>query len=476
MVMGAVLLMVFVLPWAGVATYAATLVATLVVPYAVLRRRGGAPAAKPSPDQVDRLGQPVGAVVAAIARRRAVVLPIAFAVTAVAAVFAVQVPAVFDVEDFFSADTDFVRSLEAVDAHIGESGGEPAQLYVEGPLDDPAALALLAGHIAAIVDLDTDSLARNNGEVLVGGGVFAVFDAVFASPVAVAAIEAATGVAPTDTDGDGIPDTAAQVRAVYEVGRDRGIPFDAERLALTPDDVATSIAVDDDGYATVFSVGIVDSRSKESVAAAEEALTPVAEAIAADLGGVAQLTGSPFVREASLDATNRALQVSLPIAVVLCVLIAGVFLRSVRFGIVSVVPILMTVAWLYAFMERTGYAINIVTATIAAVSVGIGIDFAIHYIVRYREELGRTADRLDAVRAAGEGTGTALVASAVSSAVGFGILALAPMPLFAAYGLLTAIMIGFALVATLVVLPGLLVLITPRSATATGPEALVAAR
>ncbi|MDX1450310.1 MAG: MMPL family transporter, partial [Acidimicrobiia bacterium] len=136
-------------------------------------------------------------------------------------------------------------------------------------------------------------------------------------------------------------------------------------------------------------------------------------------------------------------------------------LRSIRYGLAAVIPILMVVAWLYGFMFVAGYAINIVTATIAAVSIGIGIDFAIHYIVRYREELASRFDRLAAVQAAGEGTGTALVASAVSSAVGFGILAFAPMPLFAAYGLLTALMITMALVATLTVLPGVLVVASP---------------
>jgi uncharacterized membrane protein YdfJ with MMPL/SSD domain len=64
------------------------------------------------------------------------------------------------------------------------------------------------------------------------------------------------------------------------------------------------------------------------------------------------------------------------------------------------------------------------------------------------------------VEITGAGTGLALVASAISSAVGFGILAFAPMPLFAAYGLLTMVMILMALVATLAVLPSLLVLIT----------------
>ena len=64
------------------------------------------------------------------------------------------------------------------------------------------------------------------------------------------------------------------------------------------------------------------------------------------------------------------------------------------------------------------------------------------------------------MRRAGEGTGLALVASALSSVVGFLILALAPMPLFASYGLLTAVMIALALTATLLVLPSLLVAVT----------------
>ena len=111
-------------------------------------------------------------------------------------------------------------------------------------------------------------------------------------------------------------------------------------------------------------------------------------------------------------------------------------------------------------MFVAGFAINLVTATIGAVSIGIGIDFAIHFAVRYREELSRGGHRYEAVRAAGEGTGVTLAASAASSIVGFAILALAPMPLFASYGLLTAVMIAMALAASLLVLPALLTLIT----------------
>ena len=99
-------------------------------------------------------------------------------------------------------------------------------------------------------------------------------------------------------------------------------------------------------------------------------------------------------------------------------------------------------------------------ASDAAVSIGIGIDFAIHFIARYREELIWRRKWQTALRVTGRGTGQALVASAAGSSVGFPILAFAPMPLFDPYGLLSALMIVFALVATLAVLPSVLMVIT----------------
>ena len=233
-------------------------------------------------------------------------------------------------------------------------------------------------------------------------------------------------------------------------------------MVLTPDDVRTVLSADN---GTRMQLQIPGSREVATISAAKETLQPLLDQLEADLQTVdnaaaVTLTGGPIVRQESLDGVQRALQISLPIAVVLCLIIASVFMRSLRYGAVSVIPILIVVSWLYAFMYLFGYSINLVTATIGAVSIGIGIDFAIHFAMRYREELERTGFREEAVRAAGEGTGVALVASAISSMVGFAILAFAPMPLFASYGFLTAIMIGMAGAASLLVLPSLLMAIT----------------
>jgi predicted RND superfamily exporter protein len=120
------------------------------------------------------------------------------------------------------------------------------------------------------------------------------------------------------------------------------------------------------------------------------------------------------------------------------------------------------VAWLYAFMYLFGFGLNFVTATIAAVSVGVGIDYAIHMTQRYREELGRSDDAYQALGRTAQGTGGALIASAATSILGFTIMAFAPMPMFSSYGILTAVMIFLAVTASLLVLPSLLLLVTPR--------------
>jgi predicted RND superfamily exporter protein len=462
--MAAVLLMVYVLPVVGVAALGLYLGAFVVVPVLTARRPG---AAEPVPTAAGAGGGSarVGRFIARTAAARVVMLPLAVVVTGLAALAAVRVPTEFDVKDFFSADTGFVRSLDALDRHVADRGGEPAQIYVEADLTDPAVVARVVEFSDELRGLGADGFGRDeNGAIRVERGVGDVLDAVWSSPAALPAIEAGTGISITDRNGDRVPDDPTQLNALWQFTRHSGIPLDADRLVRSPGDVRTAvwIAADGTASATVFELALTDTRGQGAIAAARDALAGPIAGLRADLGGDTEvaLTGSPIVRQASLEAISTALQVSLPIAVVLVLAIASFVMRSLRMGIVTVVPILMVVAWLYAVMEVFGFAINLVTATIGAVSLGIGIDFAVHFAMRYREELRATGSRQKAVQIAGEGTGTALIASALSSIVGFGIMALAPMPLFASYGLLTAVMILMALAASLLVLPGMLMLVT----------------
>ena len=168
---------------------------------------------------------------------------------------------------------------------------------------------------------------------------------------------------------------------------------------------------------------------------------------------------------------------SLPVAIVLTSLLvfitlffvfrafgrrmASILKRSGRYAGISMVPILLVVAWIYGFMYLVGYRINVITATIAAIAIGVGVDYATHFTVRFIEEFEHEPSRFPALRRAGEGTGGALAISAATSMTGFLVMATAPMPFFATFGVLTAVMIAFSLLVSLLVLPSLLMLITP---------------
>jgi predicted RND superfamily exporter protein len=275
---------------------------------------------------------------------------------------------------------------------------------------------------------------------------------------------AGTGVAITDADGDRIPDTPAQVRAAYDYMVAEGVPLNADTLVYDSDQVRETLfhnpATDQD-QGTIIVLGVLGTRQQAKVGIAREALerdlTPLRELPTISFAG---LTGSPFTRESVLQATTRALSISLPLAAVACFVILVIWMRSFSFALVTIIPVGLVVSWLYAFMYLAGFHLNFVTATVAAVSIGVGIDYSIHMTQRFREEWRRDPNPVAALQTAAGGTGVALTGSAASSVAGFAVMSFAPMPMFSTYGIITATMILMAAGAALLVLPSLLLVVS----------------
>ena len=264
-------------------------------------------------------------------------------------------------------------------------------------------------------------------------------------------------------NGDGYPDSPGAIRAVYDYISEAGVPAPHGGVALAPDAIA-GVLSDDGGttQATAVTVMVGSFTDGHVIVPAEEALNAAALSIEQAAPSLdASVSGEVLTSYHGLAAFTQSMVVSLPLAVLLTLILASLLLRSFRYALISVIPIAFVVTGVYAFMAVAGYTVNVVTATIAAIAVGVGIDFSTHFTARYREELEYQPDRLGAIRRAGEGTGGALVLSALTSLLGFMVMALAPNPVFATFGLLTSVMIGLALITALVVLPSMLVMATP---------------
>jgi predicted RND superfamily exporter protein len=125
--------------------------------------------------------------------------------------------------------------------------------------------------------------------------------------------------------------------------------------------------------------------------------------------------------------------------------------RALTLALITTFPILIVVVWLYGMIAAAGYGLNMVTVAIAAMSLGVGIDYVIHVVERYREERDKGRSVHSSLVAMGGASGLALVGSAVSDVTGFAIISFSPMGFFSLFGLFCALMIALSFIASMVI-------------------------
>ena len=170
------------------------------------------------------------------------------------------------------------------------------------------------------------------------------------------------------------------------------------------------------------------------------------------IGAVVALTG--IASYLFLGPTYGLMLAILAIALSLLWGTAPFYIATVTTG-----PILVVIIWLYAMVSLAGYGLNMVTVAIAAMSLGVGIDYVIHFIERYREEREEGSTPDISIAAVGGASGLALFGSAVSDIAGFMVINQSKMGFFSTFGLFCAIMIGLSLLASMVLTPAVLGLI-----------------
>ncbi len=146
--------------------------------------------------------------------------------------------------------------------------------------------------------------------------------------------------------------------------------------------------------------------------------------------------------------------------VVATLLMFIVLLRSLTFGIVGLVVNVLAAACVLAFMGFSGIPMDMMTITIAAITIGIGVDDAFHYLHRYREERNNGRNAREAIAAVHRSIGRAIYFTSVTVVAGFSLLVLSNFVPTVYFGLLTALAMIIALVANLLLLPSLLLFVS----------------
>ncbi len=141
--------------------------------------------------------------------------------------------------------------------------------------------------------------------------------------------------------------------------------------------------------------------------------------------------------------------------------------RSVKLALIALVPNLVAVPLVLGLMGGLGIPLDFMTITIAAISIGIGVDDTIHYVHRFGKEVKVDWDYQAAVSRSHDSIGRAMYYTTVTITIGFSILILSKFVPTIYFGILTAFAMLIALLANFTVLPVLLVKLRPYGKKAT---------
>ena len=141
-----------------------------------------------------------------------------------------------------------------------------------------------------------------------------------------------------------------------------------------------------------------------------------------------------------------------------------VLFQSVKISIIAILPNFLAAGIVLGSMGIFGIPLDMMTITIAAIAVGIGVDHAIHYLTRFKREFSLDSNYIGAMHRAHASIGQALFYTSITIIAGFSILALSNFIPSVYFGLLTGLAMLAALLGSMTLLPQLIIISKPFGA------------
>ncbi|MCH8303337.1 MAG: MMPL family transporter, partial [Proteobacteria bacterium] len=278
---------------------------------------------------------------------------------------------------------------------------------------------------------------------------------------------------------DSLPATGKvlSLATLWKIGRDinQGEPLDDFMLAILfqqmPEDFKDSMVRP---YASIeHNQARVSVRIKDSLKSLRR--DTLLKKIRSDLMGKVGLKEDQFRLSGLMVLYNNMLQSLfqsqvLTLGTVFLAIMAMflVLFRSIRTAVTAIIPTLLSATLVLGLMGWFGIPLDLMTITIAAITVGIGVDDTIHYVHRFRYEFAVDGDYWAAIDRCHRSIGRAIYYTSVTIMLGFSILVLSNFIPTIYFGILTSLAMLVALLANMTLLPLLIVAFRtsgePRSA------------
>lgn len=177
--------------------------------------------------------------------------------------------------------------------------------------------------------------------------------------------------------------------------------------------------------------------------------------------GQVQLTGMMVLYNNMLQSLFGSQILTLGVVFLGILLMFLILFRSLRLSLLAMAPNLLAATFVLGIMGWFGIPLDMMTITIASITIGMAVDNTIHYLVRYKREFAKDGDYVRALARSHNTIGKAMFYTSLTIILGFSILMMSNFRPTLYFGLLTALAMAVALLGSLTLLPRLIVLTRP---------------
>ena len=176
----------------------------------------------------------------------------------------------------------------------------------------------------------------------------------------------------------------------------------------------------------------------------------------------ARMVGMTVMMERMMTRMTQSQMIGLGTTIAAVAVIVILLMGSIVAGFIAMIPLILTVAISMGIMAYSGIPLDIMTLMVSAIAVGIGVDYSIHFISRFRREYRRDRDAHRALQGTIRTTGRGITYNALTVALGFLILVFASFKGIRFFGMQIALTMVISAVSAISIIPAILVQWQPK--------------
>jgi len=175
-----------------------------------------------------------------------------------------------------------------------------------------------------------------------------------------------------------------------------------------------------------------------------------------------RMIGATILMDRMFTQMTQSQLVGLASTIAAVTVLVMILMGSVVAGLISAIPLILTVVFSMGIMAFTGQPLDMMTLMVSVVAVGIGVDYSIHFISRFRTEYRKDQNAERALQKTIQTTGRGITYNALTVALGFFILIFASFKGIRTFGWQIALTMGVSALSAISIIPAILMQWKPK--------------